>query len=44
MYASSTSIQIETWPIARLLPYARNPRKNDQASGPNVCFHPGVRI
>ena len=31
MYASSTSIQIETWPIARLLPYARNPRKNDQA-------------
>jgi len=27
----STSIQIETWPIDRLIPYARNPRKNDRA-------------
>ena len=27
----STSIQMETWPIDRLIPYARNPRKNDQA-------------
>jgi DNA modification methylase len=27
----SISIQIETWPIDRLIPYARNPRKNDQA-------------
>src|SRR5947209_18350098 len=31
MYTSSISIQIETWPIDRLIPYARNPRKNDQA-------------
>ena len=31
MYASSTSIRMETWPIDRLIPYARNPRKNDQA-------------
>lgn len=30
MYASSTSIRMETWPIDRLIPYARNPRKNDQ--------------
>ena len=27
----STSIQVETWPIDRLIPYARNPRKNEQA-------------
>ena len=27
----STPIQMETWPIDRLIPYARNPRKNDQA-------------
>src|SRR5438128_9277804 len=31
MYTPSTSIQMETWPIDRLIPYARNPRKNDQA-------------
>src|SRR5437667_8517055 len=30
MYTSSTSIQMESWPIGRLIPYARNPRKNDQ--------------
>src|SRR5262245_66232811 len=24
-------IQLETWPLTRLVPYARNPRKNDQA-------------
>ena len=27
----STSIQVETWPIERLIPYARNPRRNDPA-------------
>jgi DNA modification methylase len=26
-----TSLQIQTWPIDRLIPYARNPRKNDAA-------------
>ena len=31
MDTSLTSIQIETWPIDRLIPYARNPRKNDAA-------------
>jgi len=31
MTPSSTSIQMEIWPIDRLIPYARNPRKNDQA-------------
>ena len=31
MLASPTSIQMETWRIDRLIPYARNPRKNDQA-------------
>src|SRR2546422_9296752 len=31
MYTSSISIQMETLPIDRLIPYARNPRKNDQA-------------
>jgi hypothetical protein len=31
MHKSSTSIQIETWAIDRLIPYARNPRKNDHA-------------
>src|ERR1022692_2628637 len=29
--STSTSIQMETWPINRLIPYVRNPRKNDQA-------------
>jgi hypothetical protein len=24
-------MQIETWPVTRLVPYARNPRKNDRA-------------
>jgi DNA modification methylase len=28
---SPTSIRMETWRIDRLIPYARNPRKNDQA-------------
>lgn len=28
---SPISIQMETWRIDRLIPYARNPRKNDQA-------------
>jgi hypothetical protein len=27
----SISIQVETWPVDRLILYARNPRKNDQA-------------
>src|SRR5437867_1881637 len=31
MSTSLTSIQMETWPIDRLIPYARNPRKNDAA-------------
>src|SRR6202048_4086610 len=31
MNTSTTSIQMESWPIDRLIPYARNPRKNDQA-------------
>src|SRR5215831_11384800 len=31
MYMPSTSIQVETWPVDRLIPYARNPRKNDRA-------------
>src|SRR5438046_8718711 len=31
MYTSSTSIQMEVWPIDRLIPYERNPRKNDHA-------------
>lgn len=31
MNISTTSIKIESWPISRLVPYARNPRKNDQA-------------
>src|SRR5579862_2741640 len=29
--APQTSIQMETWRVDRLIPYARNPRKNDQA-------------
>src|SRR5215831_14675208 len=31
MYMPSTSIQVETWPVDRLIPYERNPRKNDRA-------------
>ncbi len=31
MYTPSTSFQIEAWPIDRLVPYARNPRKHDHA-------------
>jgi DNA modification methylase len=31
MYTPSPSIQVETWPVDRLIPYARNPRKNDRA-------------
>ncbi len=26
-----TELKLETWPISRLVPYARNPRKNDHA-------------
>lgn len=25
-----SELKVETWPIARLIPYARNPRKNDE--------------
>ena len=28
---SSKKLKIETWPIEKLIPYARNPRKNDHA-------------
>jgi hypothetical protein len=28
---TTTTIQMENWPIGRLIPYARNPRKNDKA-------------
>jgi ParB-like chromosome segregation protein Spo0J len=31
MNASTDKIQVEMWPIERLVPYARNPRKNDSA-------------
>jgi DNA modification methylase len=31
MNFSTDPIRIETWPIDRLIPYARNPRKNDAA-------------
>jgi hypothetical protein len=31
MDASQASIRMETWRIDRLIPYARNPRKNDRA-------------
>lgn len=31
MNTALTSIGIEIWPIDRLIPYARNPRKNDKA-------------
>src|SRR6202049_4442358 len=31
MQISSTPVRMETWPIARYIPNARNPRKNDQA-------------
>jgi len=31
MNASPIAVQMETWPIERLIPYSRNPRKNDQA-------------
>jgi len=31
MIASTLTNQIETWPIDRLVPYPRNPRKNDAA-------------
>ena len=26
-----TALQLEQWPIDRLIPYARNPRQNDEA-------------
>ena len=28
---SIRNIQLETWPLTRFIPYARNPRKNDHA-------------
>jgi hypothetical protein len=28
---TSKKLKVETWPIDKLIPYARNPRKNDQA-------------
>lgn len=28
---SSMGMEVQLWPIDRLIPYARNPRKNDQA-------------
>src|SRR5437016_9190659 len=31
MISQSLDTQIEMWPIGRLIPYARNPRKNDAA-------------
>src|SRR5436190_24378272 len=31
MSIPTASINVETWPIDRLVPYARNPRKNDSA-------------
>ena len=31
MSIPTASINVETWPIDRLIPYARNPRKNDAA-------------
>src|SRR5438552_8569631 len=31
MSIPAVSINMETWPIDRLIPYARNPRKNDTA-------------
>ena len=31
MATTNTVIQTEIWPIDRLVPYVRNPRKNDQA-------------
>jgi len=31
MQCSINPVQIEMWAIGRLIPYARNPRKNDQA-------------
>ena len=31
MNISTAPLQVEKWPIGRLTPYARNPRKNDQA-------------
>ncbi|HEX3818808.1 MAG TPA: hypothetical protein VHW45_00665 [Candidatus Sulfotelmatobacter sp.] len=31
MNDSTESTRVEVWPIDRLVPYARNPRKNDGA-------------
>src|ERR1700757_397040 len=30
-FSPSISMEVKIWPIDRLIPYARNPRKNDQA-------------
>jgi ParB-like chromosome segregation protein Spo0J len=34
--AATPEAQIEQWPLDRLIPYARNPRKNDHAVGQMV--------
>jgi ParB-like chromosome segregation protein Spo0J len=31
MLAKPTALSVEYWPLGRLIPYARNPRKNDHA-------------
>jgi hypothetical protein len=36
--------RIETWALDRLVPYAKNPRKNDPAVERNVLLHQGVRV
>ena len=35
--ASLPKLKVETWPIDRLIPYARNPRKNDEVVGKMVA-------
>lgn len=31
MLEAQTELEVENWPIGRLVPYGRNPRKNDEA-------------
>jgi ParB-like chromosome segregation protein Spo0J len=31
VHMTSKKLKVENWPIEKLIPYARNPRKNDQA-------------
>jgi len=33
MNSPTLALQVETWPIDRLVAYVRNPRKNDAAVG-----------